>query len=225
MLTLLNNLSWLEKIGLFLFAYFLCSNIISFIRYKRTTVSLGQGKIPDCLENFPVHTTTADAYLQSKNKVERFINLALTEQQTELKLSQDDLNNLYTKGIILNKYTPGKYLYYQIQDNVILEKLIEGPWYLPPVPYRTRKTEFSFSKIDLKQFSRIIEEYGKPMKGEQQSFSLSISSLILFIFGASISPDTLPLKFRKTVEYQRAMVLLKKIKSVEVNNGHLILKA
>ena len=220
----INSFNWLENIGIALFIYFICLNIISIIKHKKIVVDINNGKIPEIVENFPVHNTSSNAYLASKNKVEQFINSALIGQHTELKLTQDDLNNLYTKGINLNKYTPGRYLYYQIKDNFVIEKLIEGPLYIPPNPYRSRKTEFSFSNSELKQHSRIIEEYEKPIKGSLETFPLSISSLILFILGASNSPDKLPLKFNKTVEYQRAMILLEKIKSIEVDSGYLILR-
>lgn len=224
MLFFINSFNWMEKIGIALFVYFIYLNIISIIRHKKIVVNINNGKIPEVVESFPVHTASFNAYLASKNKVEQFINAVLIEQHTQLKLSQDDLNNLYTKGINLNKHAPGRYLYYQIKDSFIIEKLIEGPLYIPPNPYRSRKTEFSFSNNELKQFSRIIEEYEKPIKGKLESFPLSISSLILFILGASNCPDKLPLKFNKTVEYQRAMILLEKIKSIEVDSGYLILR-
>ena len=110
MLNFLNVFSWIEKIGFFLFVLFLYSNIMGFIRYRKTMFDLDRGKMSSHLELFPVHNASPDAYLNSKNKVESFENLAFTERKTELKLSQDDINNLYTKGITLNKYTPGRYL-------------------------------------------------------------------------------------------------------------------
>lgn len=224
MLDFLNNFSWLEKTGFFLFAYFLYSNIVSFARYRKTTFNLNNGKIPNCLESFPVYTTSPDAYLESKNKVEKFKDLALAGQKTELQLSQNDLNNLYTKGITLNKSSPGRYLYYQIQDNVILERLIEGPLFMAPKTYRTRVREISFSNQKLNGYIRVIEEYGREMNEEKQEFPFFTSTLVLFTFGGLRSPDSTFYKHEETVEYQRAMVLLEKIKSVEISSGHLILR-
>ncbi|NJO96441.1 MAG: hypothetical protein HC764_10800 [Pleurocapsa sp. CRU_1_2] len=222
--TFLNNINWFEKIGLFLFALFLYSNIVSFIRYRKTTFNLGKGKIPGCLEDFPVHTTLPEAYLKSKDKVKQFTDLLITGQQGELKLSQDDINNLYTKGIILNKYTAGRYLYYQIKDNIILERLIEGPLFLSPKSYRMRIKEISFSSNNLERYSRIIEEYGRKMNEEKQIFSFYTSTLILFIFGGLRSPDCTFYKHEETVEYQKAMILLEKIKNIEIDDDYLILR-
>lgn len=224
MLNFLNNFSWLEKIGFFLFAYFLYSNIISFVRYRKTTFNLNNGNIPNCLENFPVHKTSPDAYLKSKSKVERFKDLALAGQKNKLQLSQNDLNNLYTKGITLNKSSPGRYLYYQIQDNVILEKLIEGFLFMAPKTYRTRVREVSFSSQESNGYIRVIEEYGRKMNEKKQEFPFYTSTLLLFTFGGLRSPDSTFYKHKETVEYQRAMALLEKIKSVEISNENLIFR-
>ena len=209
-LVLLNNLNLLEKIGLFCFVLLAYSNIISLIRYRRTTFNLNKGKAADCLENFPIHTTSPDAYLKSKNKVEQFTDLLLTGQQAELHLSQDDINSLYTKGIILNKYAPGTYLYYQIKDNLILERLIEGPLYLAPQVYRTRVKKISFSHQKPERCSRIIEEYGRIMNEKRQKFSLYTFTLILFILGGLRYPDGTFYGYQETVEYQKATSLIKK---------------
>lgn len=227
MFVFLNNLSWLDKIGLFFAVLCVYSNIIGFIRYRLTLFNLSKGKVIKSLEEFPVHTTSPDGYLTSKKKVEEFANSLLTGQKAELSLNQEDINNLYTKGIVLNKYITGKYLYYQIQKDLIIEKLIEGPvfFFFSSNPYRARTKEISFSHQKLECYRRITEEYGRKIKETKQSFPLDASVLILFILGGLRSPDGTFYGYQETVEYQKATSLIKKINSVEISNGHLILRA
>ena len=91
--------------------------------------NLNQDNIPPIIRDFPDYDTSPSAYLETKNRLENFLSLTLTGQEVELKLSENDINNLYTKGIILNKHEQGNYLYYSIKENSILKTKIEWPFF------------------------------------------------------------------------------------------------
>lgn len=217
MLNFIGSLGLVDKISLFLII--LASLMIAFsVVISRKIISdIKKGKIPDTLRNFPVHKTNSKKYLETKNKVNHFLDLLATDHQNiELKLNEADLNNLYSKGIIIDKYQPGRYFYYSIQEDYILEKMIEWPLFLVPKPYQTREKIIYFN--NLKQYDKVENE-------EFATLSLSKSALILFIFGASRSPALLSYKFDETVEYQRAITLIEKLKKVEISDYFLVLTA
>ncbi len=54
---------------------------------------------------------------------------------------------------------------------------------------------------------------------------LGKSSLILFIFGASRSPAFLSHQYDESVDYQRAITVIEKLKSIEISDNFLILKS
>ena len=188
--------------------------------------NLNKGNIPPIIKDFPDYDTSPSAYLETKNRLENFLSLALTEQKVELTLSENDINNLYTKGINLNKHEPGKYLYYSIQENSILETKIEWPFFLDSKPCHRRKKiiEFSSKQGELLENSRVIERYNQPVNDSLISKSLDSSPFILFILGVSDKPSYLPFKYTQTVEYKRAITLLEKIKTIEIKNSYLVIK-
>ena len=93
------------------------------ISYQKVNNDLKNGKLAEAIENFPVHKTSLDAYLKSKSKVDSFICLLSKDKQTGLSLSQEELNDLCSQGETVNKYIPGKYVYYQIKENKVVENL------------------------------------------------------------------------------------------------------
>jgi hypothetical protein len=191
--------------------------VFSFIINKKVTIDVNKGNPPETLKNFPVHQASPEQYLETKNKVNHFIDLLATDNKNiELSLNENDLNNLYSKGITIDIYQPGRYFYYSIQEDYILEKTIEWPLFLVPKPYNTRKKIIYFDR--LKQHKKVGKE-------EFSTIPLSKFALILFIFGASRSPALLSYKFDETVEYQRALTLIGQLKKIEISNHFLILTA
>jgi len=220
-----------KNIFLFLIILLFLPSIINIFRLILTTISyrevnndLKNGKLTEAIENFPVHKTSLDAYVKSKDKIDNFIELLSKDKSTELILSQKELNDLCRKGKIVNKYISGKYVYYEIKENKIVENLIEGPFILPPNPYFTRTKEIYFSANKLEQYFKIIEENGKKINYQTPPHSLD-SPLILFILGVSETPDKFPFKFRKSSEHLKGLVLLNKLKNVEIKNNNLVLKS
>ncbi|MBZ8180919.1 hypothetical protein [Oscillatoria salina] len=217
MLNLLENLSIDDKLGLFSILCILSILVFSGTINRKIIFDVRQGKIPEALRNFPVHQTHPDSYLETKSKLSHFLDLlAADNKNIELQLNENDLNNLYTKGIQINKYQPGRYFYYTLQEKSICELMFEYPVILSLQSYITRKRIIYFE--GLKQYDKVMDE-------KFASLPLSKSSLILFIFGASKCPAFLSYDFDKTIEYQQAMILIDKLKSIEINDYSLILKA
>lgn len=221
-----------KNIFLFLVILLFLPSIINIFRLILTTFSyqevmnnLYDGKLAEAIEDFPVHETSLDAYLKSKYKIDSFIDFLSQNQSAELILSQEELNDFYTKGKTINKYVPGTYIYYQINEGKIVEISIEGPSNLPPNPYFTKTREIYFSSNSLEEYFVITEENGKKINDRSLSYSLEKSSLICFIMGIIDFPDRFPFKFKKSNEYQKGLVLLNKLKNIEINNNSLVLKS
>lgn len=103
---------------------FLAAN---FLYIRKITEDIKSGNsIPQALAEFPIHETSQQKYLTTRKKIEDFSIAALDNQATTLSLNASDINNIYTKGINLDKFTPGKFFYYQIQDNLIIETRLIG---------------------------------------------------------------------------------------------------
>ncbi|NET89919.1 MAG: hypothetical protein F6K45_17795 [Kamptonema sp. SIO1D9] len=223
MLNLLENLSIDDKLGLFSILCILSILVFSGTINRKIIFDVRQGKIPEALRNFPVHQTHPDSYLETKSKLSHFLDLlAADNKNIELQLNENDLNNLYTKGIQINKYQPGRYFYYSIQEKYIRELMFEYPVILSLQSYRTREKIIYFEGLN--QRNQLIFD-SKMIKEVVSTIPFSKSSLILFIFGASKCPALLSYDFDKTIEYQQAMILIEKLKSVEINNHYLIFKA
>ena len=137
--------------------------ILTSILYREVKNGLNNGKLTETIEDFPIHKTSLDAYLKSKYKVDNFIELLSKDQSAELILSQEELNDLCTKGEIVNKYIPGKHVYYQIKENKVVENVIEGPSVLPPNPYFTRTKEIYFSAMNQSSISRLLKKMAKKL--------------------------------------------------------------
>ena len=129
MLNFIKNLSLEYQCLLISTSFLVFLSTISFVRYKVFMYNLNQDNIPPIIRDFPDYDTSPSAYLETKNRLENFLSLTLTGQEVELKLSENDINNLYTKGIILNKHEQGNYLYYSIKENSILKTKIEWPFF------------------------------------------------------------------------------------------------
>jgi len=217
MLDFLVSISLIDKISLCLIIIASLMIAFSFVINKKVATDVNKGNPPETLKHFPVHKASPGQYLETKNKVNHFIDLLATDHKNiELKLNEADLNNLYSKGITIDIYQPGRYFYYSIQEDYILEKMIEWPLFLVPKPYNVRER--------IIHFNHLIQN-DKVMNEKFATLPLSKSSLILFIFGASRSPAFLSYKFDETVEYQRAITLIEKLKNVVISNYFLILTA
>lgn len=225
----MNNISEtiniVEIIGVLLFVTFVYSNFISLIKARETDSTYNSKSIPDFLMDFPNHDTSNEAYLKVKNKIERFINLVLSDRPAMIEISEQEINDLHTKGIAINKKNPGKHLYYKISNSSIIEYLVEFPVKLSKKTYRKRIKERIYLKDDLNEYTRIIEENNLKLAEKLQPLSLKKSTLLLFIFNGLRSPDSVFYKFKETLEYQKAASIIEKIDSIEISNNTLIIRS
>ncbi|NET89920.1 MAG: hypothetical protein F6K45_17800 [Kamptonema sp. SIO1D9] len=223
MLNLLENISILDKIFIFAILIGFLMLAFSLLINPKIVANLKSEKVPKPLQNFPVHQTNPDSYLATKSKLDRFLDLLVADEENiELQLNQSDLNNLYTKGIQIDKYKPGRYFYYSIQEKFIRELMLEWPVIIGLTSFKTREKTIYFE--DLNQRNQVVYS-SKMIKDVVSTIPLSKSGLMLFLFGASRSPALVPNKSSANVEYQRAIILINKLKSVEIKNHYLILKA
>ncbi len=191
----------------------------------RMESSIIKGKnIPPNLNDFPIHQSSLTEYENSKRKIEVFKNSVLRENfDAQIILDENDINNIYTQGITLNKLIPGKYLFYKIKDSLILEKSIQWPSPGSPknICFRISEIQFKIDETIEKPIAlyKVVEERGIKFHNEASLRSLNQSSLILFIFGGSEQPDSL--KKSATVEYQKALAVIEQIQSIKINNGYI----
>ena len=223
-----------RNVFVFLILLFFAPGIINIFRvfltsipYQKVRNNLQEGLLPEEIENFPMHETSQEEYQEVKAKVDSFRKLLLENDFTELVLNQGELNDLVLKGEQICKYAKGIYSYYEIQENRIIEYLIEGPSYLPPNPYFTRTKEIYFftSRGKPQQYHKIIKENGRNINYQISPYSLDKSSLIFCILGISPSPDRFPFKFRRSLEFEKGLDFVNKVRSVQVLNGTLVIKA
>lgn len=203
---------------------FLAAN---FLYVRKVTEDIKSGKnIPKVLVEFPIHETSTQDYLATKKKIEDFFLATLNNQVTNLTLNADDLNNIYTKGINLNKYIPGKFLYYEIKDNTIVESKLEwpSPDFLTVCYTEKRTITFHLKDNIVLETSKLIEVDNRQIKDETITAPLVYSKIISYIFGGIKSPSDAPEFSSDAAEYQRTLRLMGKIKSIEIEDNLLIIK-
>lgn len=204
--------------------------LASYLLYvHKVTEDIKSGKsTPKVLIEFPIHETSPQDYLLTKKKIEDFSIAALDNQTTTLTLNAYDLNNIYTKGINLNKYIPGNFFYYEIKDNIIVESILEWPSLVFLAVCSTEKRTISFNVEDniVLETSKIIEIDGRQINNKNYNITapLVYSKIISYIFGGIKSPSDAPGFSSDAAEYQRTLRLMGKIKSIEIENNHLIIK-
>lgn len=139
--------------------------------------------LPDRIANFPIHQTSVEDYLNSKEKIDLFINQASKGSICQLELSADDINNLYLRGQTLNKYSTNNniytspvifkytndYYYFQIVDNRLLHRTIKYIRLLGSVDgiqTETRETRFITYNESIMTKHKVIEFNGKRMDSD-----------------------------------------------------------
>ena len=215
----------IEIIGGVLFITFVCSNIISIIKARKITSNHDGETISEFLIDFPDHNSSEKAYVEAKNKIERFITLVLSSKPAKIELNEQEINDLHTKGTGINKNSLGKHLYYKISDENVIEYLLEYPVILSSKTYRKRIKERVYFKSNRNEYTRIIEENGSTFNAKLQPISFEQSSLLLFIFNGLKSPDSFFHKCEETSDYQKAMSIVEQINSIEINNKTMVIKS
>jgi len=194
--------------------------------YSEKKSDIKKGKIPKILQQFPTHTSSQEEYTRIKSKIEKFSSCCLDDKQSILQLNQSEINTVYTQGIDLNKYKPGKYFYFEIQRDKIIEHIIEWPALGPAFTlcYFEKKEIWYSSQGKVIEHQNYLESQESSLSKEEIRLPIQYSALIVFIFGGSISPDDFA-DFSNTVQNQKAEKILERLKKVEVKDGILIIES
>lgn len=200
--------------------------LASYLVVQKKRADIRKGKIPKILQQFPMHTSSQEEYTKTRLKIENFSSYCLEYQQSILKLNQSEINTIYTQGINLNKYKPGKYFYYEIQNDKIIEYMIRWPASGPAFTlcYFEKKEIWYSSHGKVLEHQNLLGTQENSLTREEIQLPIQYSALILFIFGGSKSPEGFT-DFSKTVQYQKAEKILERLKKVEVKNGILIIES
>lgn len=200
--------------------------LTSYLIVQKKKLDVKKGNIPLKLRQFPMHRSSPEEYARTRLKIDEFSSLCLNNKQSKLKLNQAEINDIYTQGVCLEKYKPGRYIYYEIQDDKIIENMIEWPAFGPAFTlcYFEKKEIWFSSQKKIVEHLNILEVQEKSLPKDEVQRPIQRSALIVFIFDGSISPDGFT-DFSKTVQYQKAEKILKRLKKIEVKNGFLIIES
>jgi hypothetical protein len=134
--------------------------------------------LPKRLSDFPVHSTSTGAYIASFHKVETFMQQVLESISAELWLNSDDINNIYLKGITIDKYRvspksdyvpffipkfENDFFYFELQEHTMMYKRIRYPTLEGEDGISSETMDVQFEKVDQKYRMKLncIELHGK----------------------------------------------------------------
>lgn len=191
-------------------------------KFRKTFQNIVEGQnIPQTLADFPVYVTNYEEYRVVRKRVESFVKSVEYGQNAELKLAENDINCLRTKGVTPNKSGSNALSmpeYYEIKGNEIYENAANF------MPFNSDCYESSKSKIifitddgALLESKLVIQKNYKPVDQEQHipiPKPLVHSKLLDCIF-----------RLDKTLEWQESMgLVLSKLSAVEVIEEKLVLR-
>ena len=198
--------------------------------------------LPDRLASFPIHPTSTEEYLNSKQKIDLFVSQTLRENSCELNVSADDINNIYLHGESIHKYRMNSlasfpnifkckadYYYYQIVNNRLLQRRIQYLVYngVDGISTTTRETRFINHNKLVMENHKVIEWNGRKMDSDAEwsddkFYPLRLNDLFL----SRLFAGDFMLSFCDEDESQRKLMssVIKKITSVEIADGYLIIK-
>lgn len=194
-------------------------------------------KIPKEILDFPVHQSTQEQYLNSKLKIESFLSAAVENRQFNLILDQNDLNNLFYKGLNLDKSVSGSYFYYAIEEMYILEKCIQWPSWFTLSSIYTEVSHISFEDprhpsnpsfedsigVPSVNYTK-IEEEGRKLNLLTKNYPINHLSCFICIFDFGYLHLSRYVPNISSNEYRRAMIAIRNIKSIKIENKTLIIQ-
>ena len=206
--------------------------------YKTYREIRNSKKQPKNLLEFPVHKSTQDGYLDSKLKIESFLSAAAEKHKFNLSLDQNDLNNLFCKGLNIDKSVPGSYFYYSIKDTHIVEHCIQWPsWFtLSSVYTETSHISFENSKnypnsafedsvgMPSANYTK-IEEEGRELGILTRNYPINHLSLFVCIFDFGYLRLSRYVPNFESPEYKRAVMAMRNIDFIRIQNGNLIIQS
>lgn len=215
------------KLSFFIFAFIgiidIC--ISTYFSTKIVFDIRASGKLPKVFEDFPIHLSSYDEYLEIKQRIKEFINAAISGHPYKLLISESDLNNLYTKGITLNKFNLGNFKYYSIINNEVIEKEMTLPDSNGIYGFRSKTKRIRFTGDGHRWEESVITEINGKVKKNPNSTIKKIpllgSEIIEYIFDDRISPPYAQAFFPT----KKLVGALSGLKTLEIRDGLIIFEA
>jgi hypothetical protein len=201
---------------------------------------LDKGKaLPSRINDFPVHNTSLEKYLNVKKKIDDFRDLILREEPSKISISADELNDLYLEGSSINKYTinlsasfikySNNFFFFEIFDNTIFRKEInyitsDG---MDGIVTQTIEFLFEVTENDILCKEETVERNGKNVRGKDKYEilfrPLNASNFLESLLRGSFQPLTYQQIYGN--EIQLTSKIIDKINFIEVSDGHITIEA
>jgi hypothetical protein len=195
-------------------------------------------KIPQSLQDFPVHQTSQQKYLDIRVRVEEFMTHAINGDEDRFILSQDDLNNLSLKGNTINKREPGTYVHFQIAENAITYQCLAWPSWLRLATIYTNTCSITFrclsesfsDNIDAQNIEyipvcdfTIVEEESREFNVLTENYRISDTLLFACIFNFHYHVEGRSVLQKDSRAFQKALLVMMNIDQIKVENNLLVL--
>jgi hypothetical protein len=228
----------MEKISLAFLVLLFIYISSRFISIKNELSQIKKGyKIPKQMLDFPIHQSSQNDYLKSKLKIEEFLSAAVENKEFNLVLDQNDINNLFWKGLNIDRSNPGSYFYYSIESTCIIEKFIQWPSWFTLASVYTETSEISFDDSKQPPSSvfkdsvgvpsanyRKTEEEGRVLDLLSRNYPISYLSLFVCIFDYGYLRLSRYIPNTESTEYKRVMLAMRNIDLIKIENETLIIQ-
>jgi hypothetical protein len=184
--------------------------------------------IPNRFKKFILKKYPEDLYYSTKLKVDYFISQIESDNNCEIILNEDELNCLCSKGVNLNKYDPGYYIYYTLSENLVLENFMKWPDFSAPDACRTITKKLTFDMNSEVRKINVCEFEGNGYaKNDLASDSIENSILLLLIFGGLKSVPRLysqvSIYYGESPETERGRYLIRKLSDIKIKDNLILL--
>lgn len=191
---------------------------------QKISYNIYKGKIPNFIKNFPIYISSEEEVNETMGKIIRFLESLPNSLESKLEINQNDLNNLYTRGEAIIMLMPGRYVYYEIQDNNIIQRSILWPS-VTLKGYSSQTDSITFFLEDNKLFQRRIVLEQDDKKFNDEVFVLATCSVVLLlIFSLGICKGDNTLLDRETTEYKNFETIINSIKNIKIENNTLVIQ-
>ena len=184
--------------------------------------------VPRRLEEFSLTTYSSSFCDSSISKMNSFIDSLGNNLSCTISLNEDELNSLILKSKTYDKYIPGRYVYYKVDENSIIESFLSWPNFSSPDACLTSKKKLNFkTKHELKTIEIKELEHNGFTNFDSYSFEATKSVLLLIVFnGLSYIPsfDTnISTYYGQEEDVENARSLVEKLSEIKIINNSLVL--
>ena len=200
----------------------------SFLEYYIGILRIEQNLfVPEAFSSFQNPSVLSEDFLQTQEKVDAFKSFLKKNKSCKLRITEQDLNNLQTKGIQPDKSIPGIYYMFKISGSLIVEDCLHWPS-IPGVwscDRRFRTFQFSSENSEVRIGGQILEQYGRDIRDTVSWQSLANSTLMQLILGNLSRPYHYILLGTEDKEYKEINDLLLKIDSIKIEENAIIISS